>query len=151
MKLPSFDSISPLEMIVFIVFLLYLIFPVPTIASFIPYINSNIGICFLFLVTVYMVFYTTPILGILSIFVAYELIRRSSNGLSPKVPIINYTPMQPQKDSHMTQMNPTKETSLEEEIIDKMAPIGSSPISNEYIETKFKPLQDKIENAAMIH
>jgi len=98
-----------------------------------------------------MVFYTTPLLGILSVFVAYEIIRRSANGLSAKVSVVAYTPSQPQKDKQMAQMNPPTEKTLEEEIVQKMAPIGSLATTSTYIDSSFKPVQDKITNASLLH
>jgi len=104
------------------------------------------------IVTFYMIFYTTPILGILSIFVAYELLRRSSNSITynKKVPIVKFTPSQPQKDNEMKQMNPPKVLSLEEEIIENYAPVGKSIFPDSYIESSFKPTQDKLISGSML-
>jgi len=91
-------------------------------------------------------FYTTPILAILAILAAYELIRRSS------VPTFNkdieyvydYSPpIQAHKDEKMLELNPVKVETLEEEIVYKMAPIGVSD-SSTYIETSYKPIADPL-------
>ena len=151
MKFPSIKSVSPLELVLFVVFLLYLIFPIPTPAFLIQYINTNLSIGLIIIITLYMLFYTTPILGVLSIFVAYELLRRSSNGLvRPKVPLVRHTPSQPRKDKEMKEFNPTVEVTLEEQVINSMAPVGKSPVLGEIIESAFKPVQDKIDGASMV-
>lgn len=151
MKFPSINSVSPLELVLFVVFLLYLIFPIPTPAFLIQYINTNLSIGLIIIITLYMLFYTTPILGVLSIFVAYELLRRSSNGLvRPKVPLVRHTPSQPRKDKEMKEFNPTVEVTLEEQVINSMAPVGKSPVLGEIIESTFKPVQDKIDGASMV-
>ena len=151
MKFPSINSVSPLELVLFVVFLLYLIFPIPTPAFLIQYINTNLSIGLIIIITLYMLFYTTPILGVLSIFVAYELLRRSSNGLvRPKVPLVRHTPSQPRKDKEMKEFNPTVEVTLEEQVINSMAPVGKSPVLGEIIESAFKPVQDKIDGASMV-
>lgn len=151
MKFPSVKKISSLELVLFALFVLYLIFPVTTPAFLIPYINTNISIGMIIILCIYLLFYMTPILGVLSIFVAYELLRRSSTGLvRGKVPMVRHTPSQPKKDAEMKKMNPTVEVSLEENVIQEMAPIGKSSKLEEYVETSFKPVQEKIEGASMV-
>lgn len=151
MKLPSMNKISLVEMIVFAVFVLYLIFPVTTPAVLIPYINTNISIGLIIILCIYMLFYMTPVLGVLSIFVAYELLRRSSTGIvRGKVPMVLHTPSQPKKDAEMKNMNPAPEVTLEEKVIQEMAPVGKMSKIEEYVETSFKPIQEKIEGASMV-
>jgi hypothetical protein len=151
MKFPSINSVSPLEVVLFVVFLLYLIFPIPTPAFLIPYVNTNLGIAVIVILAIYMLLYTTPILGVLTLIVAYELLRRSSNGLvRPKVPLVRHTPSQPRKDKEMAQLNPTKEISLEEEVVNQMAPVGQSPVLGEVLDTPFKPRQEKLEGVSAV-
>ena len=151
MKFPSIHKVSPLEIVLFVIFVLYLIFPIPTPGVLIPYVNTNISLGLVIILTLYMLFYTTPILGVLTIFVAYELLRRSSQiTVRSKVPMVRHTPSQPKKDREMKKMNPSKETSLEEEIIRTMAPVGKGSVVEEYVQTAFKPVHDKISGASMI-
>lgn len=146
MKLDFLKSISPLEIFLFIVFVIYIIFPINTPQILIPVVNSSFGLLIVFILTVSLFFYTTPILAILAILAAYELIRRSS------VPTFNkdieyvydYSPpIQANKDEKMLELNPVKVETLEEEIIYKMAPIGVSD-SSTYIETSYKPIADPL-------
>ena len=150
LKFPSIHSISPLEVVLFAVFVLYLIFPVPTPPFLIEYINSNISIALIIILTLYMLFYTTPVLAILTVFVAYELLRRSHNEMVTKG-VIRHTPTQWKKDEEMRKMNPAAVTTLEEEVISVMAPVGKSEL-NLYVSntSSFKPAQDKIAGASMI-
>lgn len=78
MKFDFLKSISPLEIILFIVFVIYILFPIKTPNVLIPFINSSFGLALILIATLYLFFYTTPILAILAILVAYELIRRSN-------------------------------------------------------------------------
>jgi hypothetical protein len=143
--LPSLNSISPLEVVLFLVFVLYLIFPIPTPYIIKPFINTNIGMAIVIVMTFYMLLYTTPILGILTVFVAYELLRRSSaGGVNRKVSLVKHTPSQPKKDQEMAKMNPPKELSLEEEMINKNSPVGKGGFADGYIESSFKPVHDKV-------
>ena len=150
-KLPSLNSISPLEVILFVFFILYLIFPISTPSMLRPYINTNIGMTGVILMTMYLLLYTTPILGILTVFVGYELLRRSSTPQSnPTVSLVKYTPSQNKKNKEMARMNPQKELSLEEEFINHNAPVGISGFPDEYLESSFKPVVDKVLGGSLI-
>ena len=146
MKLDFLKSISPLEIILFIVFVMYILFPIQTPDVLIPIINSSFGLALILIITLSIFFYTTPILAILAILAAYEIIRRSNvdsvNKHVMKYP--KYTaPTQENKDNKMLEMNPVKVETLEEEVIHQMAPVGKSD-SSTYIETSYKPIADPL-------
>ena len=148
MKFDFLKSISPLEIFLFILFVIYIIFPINTPELLIPIINSCIGMVVVFIATIYLLFYTTPILAILAIFAAYELISRSSGKVqkmnSYNVDLKEYNPpTQEEKDDKMLDLNPVKVETLEEEVVYKMAPIGKSD-TNTYIETSYKPIADPL-------
>ena len=111
MKNFNFKKISTLEIFVFIVFVFYLVFQVQTPTFLMPYISSPFGIVFVLIITLCVFFYTNPVLGVLALFVAYELIRRSTM-VSGKVVTVKYTPTQIRKDLDMIAMNPPKEVTL---------------------------------------
>ncbi len=144
--LQSIKSLPPLEIALFVVFILYIIFPFSTPSGVANMIDSPLGIIVIFCVTVFLFTYTNPILGVLYIFVAYELIRRSSQATGSTA-IMEYTPTQAKKDVEMRAMNPPKETTLEEEIINSRAPIAVSPVV-EFIGADFKPVYDRIVDGA---
>jgi hypothetical protein len=148
MKFPTFiKSVSPKEAVLFVIFVLYIIFPVNTPAWFAPYVDSALGMVFMFCVTVALFLYTNPILGVLYIFVAYELLRRSAN-VTGRAAIIQYTPTQVKKDVEIKAMNTPTYTTLEEVVIAERAPIGvSDPIK--FVDSGFKPIADKVVGASM--
>ena len=136
-------SISPLEILLFVLFVVYIVFSIPTPFFLIPLLDSPLGLAIVIITTLYLFLYTTPILGILSIFVAYEMLRRSSK-VTGNTPIMKYTPTQVKKDKYMKEMNPPIHVlTLEEEIVKQMAPIGKSDPST-YIDTSYKPIADKL-------
>ena len=149
MKFPSLNSISPLEVVLFVIFILYLVFPVPTPIGLKPLINTNIGMAMVIIMTLYLLLYTTPILGIVAVFAGYELLRRSSSG-KQRVSFIKTTPSQYKKDKELTKMNPPKQLSLEEEIINENAPVGRSAFPDTYLESAFKPVNDKVLGGSLI-
>ena len=139
---------SPLEVILFILFVFYLIFQVKTPAFLAGFVDSPVGMIVVLFFAIYMFLYTHPIVGILSIFVAYEIIRRSSLQTG-KVVLAEYTPTptQPKIDAEMKSMNPPKEKTLEEDVVDQMAPIGKSEPAG-YVMTAFKPIAEDVHGAS---
>ncbi len=147
--LSSVKSISSVEWILIVLFVLFILFPMRLPGSVASSVDSPLGMIVLFGVTIYLFLNTHPILGVLYILVAYEMLRRSS-ATTVRSAILEYTPSQEKKDEELKAMNPPQPPTLEEEIIDLRAPVGKSPIS-ENITTTFKPVADKmIEGASLI-
>jgi hypothetical protein len=135
-------KIKPIEIGLLIVFALYIIIPSETPSIVASFVNSPLGFIFLFIVTISLFVYTNPILGVLFIIVAYELLRRSS--VQPVfTSIMQNTPSQATKDQEMRAMNPPVYTTLEEEVVSLRAPIGRSS-EIELVDSPFKPVSDKI-------
>jgi hypothetical protein len=140
-------SFSQTEMALFVIFILYLILPIDTPRFLAPYVDSSLGMLTMFVITVFLFFYSSPFLAVIYVLVAYELLRRSANVAHTQT-IIQHTPSQAKKDTQMKAMNPAKKESLEEEIVDKMAPVGhSDPVS--YMSTSFTPVVEKSNGASV--
>ena len=141
MKLPQvFKSLSSLESSLLVVFILYLVLPIQTPQVLAGAVDSPLGMLAIFIVTIYLFFYSNPVLAIVYVFVAYELLRRSSQ-VTGRVGIVQYTPTQVKKDSELRAMNPPVVETLEEQVVQKMAPIGrSDPIV--YTSSTFKPVAE---------
>ena len=138
-------NVAPLELTLFIIFVLYLVLPLDTPKFISSGVNHSIGMVLVVVITLYLFLYVHPILGILSIFVAYELMRRSSK---TKVKHVRFeTPTQSKKDADMKKMNPPKEYTLEEDVIAKMAPMRKH---GEFIVTSYKPVSEDIHSALLL-
>ena len=61
---------------------------------------------------------------------------------------MKHTPTQEKKDEKMKKMNPPKKETLEEEIVDKLAPVGKSDMIS-YISTSFSPVAEELSGASM--
>jgi len=148
MKLPQvFKSLSPLECSLLVIFVLYLVLPIQAPEFISGTVDSPLGMLTIFIVTLYLFFYSNPILAIVYVFVAYELLRRSSQ-VTGRVPLVQYTPSQVKRDTQIQAMNPPKTKTLEEEVVDKMAPIGrSDPVV--YTSSSFKPVAEKTDGASL--
>lgn len=146
--LNSLKKMSQLEMILAVLFVLFVILPIELPDMTAQLIDSSMGMIAVFAMAVYMFFNVTPVLAILFVFVAYELLRRSSTKTGKAI-IMKYTPTQQKKDEKMKKMNPVKKETLEEEIVDKMAPVGKSDIAS-YVSTSFSPIAEDIGSASMV-
>lgn len=149
MKSPAvLRTMSMSEMILLAIMIIYIVLPFRTPDWLAPYVASPLGMVVLFCVTVSLFVYTNPVLGVLYILVAYEALRRSTS-ISKQVVIVENTPTQEKKDIDLRLMNPEKEKTVEEEIIEIRAPIGKA-VPTEYIMSSFKPVADKLEGASLV-
>ena len=142
-----FKSFSLVELTLLVIFVIYLVLPIETPSFLVGSVNSPITLAVIFAVTVYLFVYSNPILAILYIFVAYELLRRSSS-FKP-ITMMQYTPTQEKKNNDLRAMNPPQEKSLEEEVVDKMAPVGKSDASV-YLPSTYKPVSEKLTGVSMV-
>jgi hypothetical protein len=91
--------------------------------------------------------HTNPILAVLGLFVAFDLIRRSS--LSTGIAALQkYAPSEVKKSSQFTAFNQFPYT-LEQEVVAKMAPISNSGYSIN--KASYKPLLDNTHEALPIN
>lgn len=143
-----FTSLSALEIGILILFVVYLIFDIYPTESMAKYIDTPIGMASVLIVTLYMFLSFSPILGVIGIFVAYEVIRRSAS-INNRVAIIQYTPTQERKNVELQEMNPIQSATLEEEMVATMAPIGKSSMIT-YQTSEFKPVAHDSHGASMV-
>lgn len=150
MKFSDFTkSMTSLEIAALVVFIVYLIFPFETPSFLVGTVNTPIGLMVIFVITLYLFFYTNPVLGIIYIFVAYELLRRSSTQfLKPRV--IDYTVTEDKRMNEMVSMNPPNpivSITLEEEVVQKMNPARSQFLAGG-ISSSFKPVTGRCTGAS---
>ena len=130
-----------------VLFIIYLVFPVNTPAFLAPMVDSSLGMVTIFAMVLFLFIYSHPLLAILYVFVAYELIRRSTQ-VSGRTAYIQFTPSQEKRDANMQAMNVPKEESLEESIVSQLAPVPHN--STDFLETEFKPLAEDVHHASII-
>jgi hypothetical protein len=145
----SLQSMPPLEIAAVIVFILYIIYPFDTPEFVASSVDSPLGMIIMFCITVFLFMNANPLLGVLYIFVVYELLRRSGQ-FTGKVAMIQYTPSQANKDVELKKMNPPQPKTLEEDIVEQRGPIHRTP-PTQYADSNFKPVADKlIPGASMV-
>ena len=149
MKVPAtLTKLTSLELILAAVFVLYIVLPINAPDAVANMIDSPLGMMGVFIVSIYLFFYCSPILAVLYIIVAYELLRRCCKQPS-ETAIQKHTPSQANKDVAMKQMNPAKKDTLEEELVDKMAPVGKSQMAD-YVMSGFSPVAENINGASLV-
>jgi hypothetical protein len=132
------------ELVLVILFIVYLILGLKTPEPIANIIDTLVGKIVIILIVIYLFMHANPILAVLAIFVAFDLIRRSSAATGIDA-LKKYAPSEEKKTSQFTAFNQFPYT-LEQEVIKKMAPIvkpGSS-ISK----ASYKPLLDNLYDAS---
>jgi hypothetical protein len=148
MKFLSFmDSLTNVETAVIVMLISYLALPIQLPDMFANMVDSPMGTIGIFILSVYLFFNANPLVAVLFVLVAYEMFRRSSNATG-KAAMIKYTPTQARKDDKMKKMNPVKTTSLEEEVVNEMAPVGKSDVSV-FTTSTYKPVAENVGSASM--
>jgi len=148
MKTPDFfKNITQLELTAAAILILYIVLPINAPKMICKLIDGPVGMVAVFTIAVYLFLYANPLLAIIFIFAGYELMRRCTATTGVTV-IMNHTPTQAKKDSSMKKMNPDKNTTLEEQVVSQMAPVGVSEPSV-FMTTEFSPVADDVGTASM--
>lgn len=150
MKFSDFTkSFTPLEITTLVIFVIYIIFPFRTPGFMANIINTPIGLFGVLLVTLYLFFYTNPILGVVYIFVAYELLRRSALiQTGGDAYMVKHTPSEDKRQNEMVQMNPARSYTLEEDVIRTMAPAQKFNKDMGF-SSDFKPVAERVSGASL--
>ena len=144
----TFRSLSKYEATLLVLFIIYLIFDIQPPDMFAAIIDTPLGMVFVLLLTLMNFMKSNVILGVVGLFVAYEVVRRSAR-VNNRVPMTMYTPSQMNKDIELIQMNPPQDKTLEEEMVDKMAPVGNSSLIT-YTMSEYKPVATETHNASSV-
>ena len=135
------------ELVLVILFIIYLIMGYKTPEPIASMIDSIVGKIVIFVIVIYMFMHTHPVLAVLALFVAFDLIRRSSvtTGIDA---LQRYAPSEEKKMSQFSAFNQFPYT-LEQEMVKKMAPIVRS--GSTLSKPSYKPLLDNLYDASPIN
>jgi len=135
------------ELILTIILIIYLILGNDTPQPFASLVDNFLGKIIIFGIVIYMFLYKNPILAIISLFVAFELMRYSSYNVAYDGLVQTYIPSENNKVSQFTAFNQFPYT-LEQEVVKKMAPIVySGAVLNK---ATYQPLLDNLHNASTL-
>jgi len=135
------------ELILIVLFIIYLIMGYKTPEPVAGLIDSMGGKIILFIIVIYLFMHCNPILAVLALFVAFDLIRRSSVATGIDA-LKRYAPSEEKKSSQFTAFNQFPYT-LEQEVVKKMAPIIQSTSS--LSPASYKPLLENLYDAAPLN
>ena len=141
-------TMTKVDIAILVLFIIYLASDIEMPETFAAYIDSPIGMVVVLLLALFLFMHYNPILGVIGLFVAYEVVRRSAR-MNNRVPMMMYVPTQAKKDSEMAEMNPVIPATLEEEMVAQMAPIGKSSLIT-YVSSEYKPVAENVHNASMM-
>jgi hypothetical protein len=135
------------ELILIILFIIYLVLGLRTPEIVANMVDNIIGKVVIILVVIYLFMKANPVLAVLAVFVAFDLMRRSTSttGLGA---LEKYAPTEKKKMSQFTAFNQFPYT-LEQEVVSKMAPIVRSGSS--ITPASYKPLLDNLHDASPIN
>jgi hypothetical protein len=134
------------ELLLAILFIIYLIMGYKTPQPVANVVDTIVGKIAVFAVVIYMFSNSNPILAILTLMVAFDLVRRSYIATG-NYGINNYMPSEGIKTNQFTAMNQFPYT-LEQEMVKRMAPI--IPTGTSMKKASYKPLLDNLYDAAKI-
>jgi len=134
------------ELFLVVLLIIYLVMGFKTPESIASLVDTLIGKVVIFITIVFLFMHYNPILAVLALFVAFDLIRRSSmtTGLDA---LQKFVPSEEKKVSQFTAFNQFPYT-LEQEVVAKMAPIRESGSS--LTQATYKPLLDNLHDASAI-
>ena len=134
------------QLVLLVLFVVYLVMGYDTPEPIAGLVDTLVGKIVIFIVVIYMFLHSNPILAVLSLFVAFDLIRRSSaaTGISA---LQKYAPTEQKKMSQFNAYNQFPYT-LEQEVVKKMAPIVQSGSS--LSQASYKPLLDDTHDASTL-
>jgi len=136
-----------MEMILGGVYAIYLImgYPIPeSVAKVIDTLPGKIG---LVACVGYMIKYASPTIAVLSVFVVFDLIRRSSS-VTGNDALRKFTPSENKKATHLSAFNQFPYT-LEEEIVKNMTQFVDN--SSTIAKSTFNPVVDDLYNAKYLN
>jgi hypothetical protein len=140
-QLPEFNA-STLEMVLFALFVAYLVFRPESPPAMTHFVDTPIGMALVVAVTAYMFLYTHPILGILSIFVAYEIVRRNNN---MTLSMVQYREVETPKFDEPPTVS--EERTLEEDMVAEHAPLHTDVSLGL---PSYKPVAEHVHNASIL-
>ncbi len=110
-------------------------------------INTTGGNVVVMLLAMSVFYHTHPVIGILGLIAAYEVIKRSGNGVA-FVDIDSYIPGEESKAQEMRVTQPPFKGTLEEDMVRDMVPLV---VPNDSSSLDYQPTLDSLHNASPIN
>lgn len=139
------------QLILCILLIIYLIMGYKTPEPLADMIDNMLGKIVILMIIILLFIHANPILAVLSLFVAFVLLRNSSM-VTGRDAIRKFLPSEAKKGCEMSAYNFTPQNqfsyTLEQEVVKKMAPITSGGSVND---ATYKPLLENLHDAANLN
>jgi hypothetical protein len=141
-----FDKKNMPQLVLAVLFVIYLVMGYKMPENVANAIDTTFGKIIVVVVALMLFAYSNPILGVLSLIVAYQLIRSASvkTGMAA---LEEYYPTEQKKWSPFTHTNQFPYT-LEQEMVKKMT---TQKFNTTYVKTPFRPTLEDNHNATPLH
>ena len=116
------------EMLLTVLIILYIVLNVPTPQVIAPFVDTPLGNIVIVLFALSFFMHSHPVVGILSLFAAYVLIRRSS-ATTGSAAIESYVPSEKRKSEALSAYNQFPVT-LEEQMVAIRAPLADTQVGS---------------------
>lgn len=133
------------EAVLSVLFVVYFILGYPLPGALADIFSTTAGRAFMFLLVVILFASSSPVVGVLALLVAFDVLRRASKESGASA-IRNYVPSEASKVSQMNVFNQFPHT-LEQEMV---ALRTVNRVSREQGDASFKPLLEDDHNAALV-
>ena len=130
------------QLILLVVFIVYILLNVQTPSMLATLIDNIYGNVVVVLMALFVLTHMNPIVGVVALYAAYELIQRSSVSTGSAA-IRRYLPTEIKKGKHFSAFNQFPVT-LEEEVVKQMAPLVETSGPNHL---HYKPVANETYNA----
>ena len=142
---PLYKEETRYQTVLAVLFIIYLMSNMVLPPSFTKLVNTQAGMVVVVLAALTVFFHTHPVVGILALLVAYEMIRTASR-TSPASVYSQVQPTYTTKKSRMKAMQPVPRVTLEEQMVKSMVPLALPPSSSDK-GPSYLPVLDNINNA----
>lgn len=124
----TFKSCRKHEMLLTVLIIIYLVMDVPTPQVIAPYVDTPLGNIVVVLIALSLFTHSHHVVGILGLYAAYILIRRSSATTGSSA-VEAYVPSEKRKSEELSAFNQFPVT-LEEQVVAKMAPLADPNVGS---------------------
>jgi len=135
------------ELALAILLIVYLVLGFRTPDAVAGMVDSLVGKIVMFVVVIYLFLHANPLLAVLALFAAFDLMRRSSVATGIDA-LQKFAPSEEKRSSQFTAYNQFPYT-LEQEVVAKMAPMVSAGSS--LTQASYKPLLDNLYDASPVN
>ena len=134
------------ELALAILLIVYLVLGFRTPDAVAGMVDSLVGKIVMFVIVIFLFLHANPLLAVLALFVAFDLIRRSSVATGIDA-LQKFAPSEEKRTSQFTAYNQFPYT-LEQEVVAKMAPMVSAGSS--LTQASYKPMLDNLYDASPV-